>query len=120
MRYMDRLLTSRIAIGLLGPMSYVASLCISVGTYHTLIDQDFIQQLAPNVSTRGQSRAATPARYYGTLGRWLQQCIKHSPAVMESAVVLCTHLRGVVFLLWVQLPVWYSPLQPRHLTYLIF
>lgn len=48
MRYMDRLLTSRIAIGLLGPMSYVASLCISVGTYHTLIDQDFIQQLAPN------------------------------------------------------------------------
>lgn len=48
-RYMDRLFTSRIARGLLGPMSYVASLCISVGTYHTLIDQDFIQQLAPQV-----------------------------------------------------------------------
>lgn len=50
MRYMDRLFTSRIAKGLLGPMSYVASMCISVGTYHTLIDQEFIQNLAPGVS----------------------------------------------------------------------
>jgi hypothetical protein len=49
---MDRLLTSRIAKGLQGPISYVASLCISVGTYHTLVDQKFVQDLLPNVSDR--------------------------------------------------------------------
>lgn len=50
---MDRLLTSRIARGLLGPITYVASLCISVGTYHTLVDQQFVQDLLPNVSGLG-------------------------------------------------------------------
>lgn len=52
-RYMDRLLTSRIARGLLGPITYVASLCISVGTYHTLVDQQFIRDLLPEVSVCG-------------------------------------------------------------------
>jgi hypothetical protein len=51
-RYMDRLFTSRIAKGLQGPISYVASLCISVGTYHTLVDQKFVQEMLPNVSCR--------------------------------------------------------------------
>jgi hypothetical protein len=52
-RYMDRLLTSRIARGLLGPITYVASLCISVGTYHTLVDQQFIRDLLPEVCVGG-------------------------------------------------------------------
>jgi hypothetical protein len=50
---MDRLLTSRIARGLLGPITYVASLCVSVGTYHTLVDQPFVRDLLPNVSPLG-------------------------------------------------------------------
>jgi hypothetical protein len=49
-RYLDRLLTSRIIRGLFGPMSYVASLCTTVGVYHTLLDWHVLQQLAPDVS----------------------------------------------------------------------
>lgn len=95
MRYMDRLLTSRIAIGLLGPMSYVASLCISVGTYHTLIDQDFIQQLAPNVSTQGQSRRCHTSQMRRSTGSMAAAVYQAQPCntvvIIESAVVLCIH-----------------------------
>jgi hypothetical protein len=49
-RYLDKLFTSRIVRGLLGPMAYTASLCTSVGVYHTLLDYHVLQQLAPDVS----------------------------------------------------------------------
>lgn len=64
---MDRLFTSRIAKGLQGPISYVASLCISVGTYHTLVDQKFVQEMLPNVSCNHHSQVQGCAGVVGAV-----------------------------------------------------
>jgi hypothetical protein len=44
------IISSRIVLGLLKPMLYVASISLLVCTYHSLVDAAILQQLAPWVS----------------------------------------------------------------------
>uniref|UniRef100_A0A383VJ70 Uncharacterized protein n=1 Tax=Tetradesmus obliquus TaxID=3088 RepID=A0A383VJ70_TETOB len=47
---MSGILTSRIARGLFGPMSYVASICFGVCLYHSLLEYNILQQwVAPDL-----------------------------------------------------------------------